>query len=472
MTLETREIVTEEMLLAFAGPPPAQAPAPKVQHVNGHVGTFDLDTFIAKYLPGADGPTDWNGGRRWTLLQSPMCDHHDGAAFIGQKPSGAIVAKCHHNSCSWDWHVLRAKLEPRPERQYTPPASVPPAERERLPLPEPINVGQLIADHPRLKEPVIGGLLRRGETANIIAAPKVGKSWLGYSLALSIVMGLLWLGRFQCRQGRVLIIDNELHETTLASRIPTEATGLGIARDAYAADLDVLPLRGRLTDLHGINQALHAVEPGTYDLIILDALYRALPLGTSENDNASMASLFNTIDQITARLNCAWVNIHHASKGDQSGKGVTDIGAGAGAQSRAADAHIVLRQHEEENVVVMEAVVRSFAPVEPLPLRWTFPVWTPADGLDPAAIRGRGTKQEERQGDRDRDGLDKIRTALLSGPLTTRALRRKTGLSRERLERLLDHLEAANEITSKGIVVRGKDAREYCRKGGDHDLGG
>ena len=43
--------------------------------------------------------------------QSPMCEHHDGAAFLLEHASGAITAGCHHNSCSWGWPELRAKFE-------------------------------------------------------------------------------------------------------------------------------------------------------------------------------------------------------------------------------------------------------------------------------------------------------------------------------------------------------------------------
>ena len=42
-----------------------------------------------------------------------------------------------------------------------------------------------------------------------------------------------------------------------------------------------------------------------------------------------------------------------ASKGDQSGKSTTDVGSGAGSQSRAADTHLIIRQHEQEDVAVM-----------------------------------------------------------------------------------------------------------------------
>lgn len=79
--------------------------------------------------------------------------------------------------------------------------------------------------------------------------------------------------------------------------------------------------------------------------------------------------------------------IHHSTKGNQSGKAVTDVGAGAGAQSRAADTHLVLRPHEEPGVAVLDAAVRSWPPIEPRCLRWSFPVWTVEDSLDPADLK-------------------------------------------------------------------------------------
>jgi len=38
-------------------------------------------------------------------------------------------------------------------------------------------------------------------------------------------------------------------------------------------------------------------------------------------------------------------------------------------------------------VVVLDAAVRSWPPIEPTCLRWSFPIWTVEDGLDPAALK-------------------------------------------------------------------------------------
>lgn len=68
---------------------------------------------------------------------------------------------------------------------------------------------------------------------------------------------------------------------------------------------------------------------------------------------------------------------------------MTDVGAGAGSQSRASDTHVILRRHKEKGVVVMESVVRSFPGIDPICLRWTWPIWNRDDSLDPSDLDGK-----------------------------------------------------------------------------------
>lgn len=203
------------------------------------------------------------------------------------------------------------------------------------------------------------------------------------------------------------------------------------------------------------------IPAGKYDLVILDALYRAEPASMNENDNSSRMRLYNTIDAIAARMDCGWVNIHHASKGDQSSKAVTDVGAGAGSQSRAADTHIILRPHEEERAFVLEVAVRSFAPVKPLALRWEFPVWLSAEDLDPAQLKGRKTRQQERQRDQDIADTTKILKDLQDGPKTEARLRTLIGAGRDRTQRLLGRLESEKSIRCRRQKVNGGMAKVY-----------
>ncbi len=253
----------------------------------------------------------------------------------------------------------------------------------------PLSLDEISGLYPALRAPVIHGLLREGETMNVISAPKAGKSWLVTDLALAVATGRPWLG-MQCEKGDVLILDNELHRETSANRIPKVAAARGIPFDEVKARLFIQNLRGHLKDIFALGQYFRQFKPGRFKIIILDAFYRFLPMRTDENDNGTMASLYNFLDAYADYLKCCFVLIHHTSKGNQSLKDVTDVGAGAGSQSRATDAHLVLRKHEEDDAVVLDAAVRSWPPVAPRCLRWTFPVWTPADDLNPASLRKEG----------------------------------------------------------------------------------
>ena len=239
---------------------------------------------------------------------------------------------------------------------------------------------------------LIHGFLRLGETMNIIAPPKTGKSWLVTDLALSVAMGTEWFG-YPCNRGRVLIIDNELHKETTASRVPKVIAARGLKLDDVSPWLSVENQRGRLKTIEDIANHIEELKAEGYKLIIIDAFYRAMPRGVDENDNGAIADVYNMLDRYAEQIGCAFVLIHHTSKGNQSQKSVTDVGSGAGSQSRAADTHVILRRHKEQGVVVMESVVRSFASVKPLCLRWNWPLWNPDGSLNPDELEG---KQEAR----------------------------------------------------------------------------
>lgn len=275
--------------------------------------------------------------------------------------------------------------------------AAPPAPSTEAFQPSPIAVGELVASFPLLRPPVIYGLLREGETMNVIASPKTGKSWLTLDLAIAVATGRPWLGRYETVPGQVLIIDNELHRETSAHRIPKVAQARSVAMREISERIFVDNLRGRLLDINAMGVYFDGLDPGQFKVIILDAFYRFMPMGGDENDNGTMANIYNLIDSYANRLGCCFVLIHHSTKGSQSSKSVTDVGAGAGAQSRATDTHLVLRPHEEDGIVVLDAAVRSWAPIDPTCLRWDFPVWSVDDTLDPAALKNeRARKKREK----------------------------------------------------------------------------
>jgi len=345
--------------------------------------------------------------------------------------------------------------------QQSEAASNDPPDEKPASKPQILTIGKLCAEFPQLRHPIIDGIIRRGDTANIIAPPKAGKSWCSYGIALSVATGLPWLGRFDCEPGRVLLIDNELFPSDIAWRIPRVAKALEIREEDYCRNLDVLPLRGKLMDLYEINRLLTTVESGEYSLVIFDAFYRGLPSGMSENDNAAIAGLFNLIDQTTNHLQAAWINIHHSSKGSQSGKSVVDVGAGAGSQSRAADAHLVLREHQEPGFAVLDGAVRTFPPIQPVALQWEWPLWSVALDLDPNKLAGLLTASEKKQNANDNEGMSKIIDVLTESEATESEIRSTAHIGRERCSRLIGLLEADDKITSVDTIRRGNPCKLY-----------
>lgn len=380
-----------------------QQPIASTYRGNGHSIPFDMQGFLARHGLRVKDIKQGSFGTKYILEECPFdLSHKAPDSFIAVMPSGAMCFKCSHDSCaSYKWRELRERLEPgfrnrafqQPQngQQYQgSPADAPP-------LPMAPTFREMALTFTQLRPAVVHGLLREGETANLIAATKVGKSWLALSLALCVITGKKWLGTFGCNPGKVLIIDNELHAETITHRVHKVAEALGIAHDEFADDLRIEALRGKLRDVNGLGEILLGYDPGQLRLVVVDAFYRCLPRGADENKNADVAAIYNTIDGYADRLHCAFASVHHASKGTQAGKAVTDVGSGAGSFSRAADCHFVLRPHTQKNVAVVEAAVRSWPPLEPLALRWSFPLWEPDESIDPGAAVA-VAKRAERSG--------------------------------------------------------------------------
>lgn len=398
----------------------------------------------------------------WNLTCEPPWSEKE----LLHKFDSAMKATNHQFAFEHLWNAERPYQSPGPiHRESSQSATATPS----LP-PVPMRTfRELAAEFPKLRPPILEGLLREGETMNIIASSKAGKSWLVTSLALSIITGRTWLGTFEPTPGDVLLIDNELHAETLANRIPKVAEAMGIVFEEYADNLRVINLRGYLRDFDGLGDQLNLLEPGRFKVIIFDAFYRFLPKGTDENDNGAMANIYNFLDYHASRLRCSFVCIHHASKGNQSAKAVTDVGSGAGSQSRAVDCHLVLRPHEEQNVVVLDAAVRSWKPIDAFCLKWGFPLWTPAPDLDPNDLLSTNARQRRTDKTDDKDAeqlpkkwtVDEFAVKFVSSQPTFEATivgeATDAGIPRRKAEELL------GRAIDKGLVHKWKVGNETAR---------
>lgn len=314
------------------------------------------------------------------------------------------------------------------------------------------SLASLVQQFPSLKPVVIDGLLRRGELMNVIAPSKVGKSWLVMGLALSVANGQPWLG-FPVEQGPVLILDNELHEETLAYRARAVSEAMELPLD----QIDAITLRGRQVNYYDLDKVL-AQLTRRYSIIVVDAHYRMSP-NMSENDNAETMRTYSLLDRYAGETGAAWLPVHHASRGDQSDKAVTDVGAGAGSQSRAADTHMVLRPHEEKGLYVLEAVVRSFPPPEALVVRWQLPVWTVEEDADPKQLLSTARRRKLRE---EETKKDEILKAITKEALSCSAIAGAVGSGVPRVERLLTEMIGDGRVKKFKDKVSGNETDVFC----------
>ncbi len=460
------KVVTREQLLAFAGPD-RPVPVREPQSVLSGAA-FDLAGFLDKHLVVTKQGeyTNANGAEyKWNIRTCPLCGESDGSAVVLRLKDGRPGYKCHHNRCvGKGWTDLREHFEPgyREQRQV---GGCPPFPK--------FNLATLGLAHPDPIPVVVDGLFREGDVVNVVAAPKAGKSWLGYGLGLSIVTGRPWLNTFPTTQGRVLLIDNELQPKTIDERWRRVAEAMGLRpEDLKPENLEIWPLRNNMRTLEELRHELETYEPGYFRAIIFDAKYRFATPGASENDNAAETEVYNLLNRIAAHTRAALVLIHHTSKGDQSTRSVTDVGAGAGAQSRAADCHLVLRPHEEEGAVVLDAAVRTFAPIKPVVLRFEYPVWVAAPDLSSTALKGVVNRNDLRQAERDRDSKERVLAILQGGAATSTKIRAETGWGPDRVKRLLAILVQEGALVGADATVGGNSAVKYrLTRGGSGVVG-
>ena len=431
----------------------------KVLAVNGRVRAFNAACAAVKGFGFNQNEairlmeTEFNASCKEPLSRDEVCAKVE-AALLQEGENGWLIGIPEKD---WSRTLPPVKYVEKPGSYFSQNIIKELADQRLL---RPIPIGTIWKSFPTMRKPVVHGLLRRGETCNIIASPKIGKSFLAGGLAWSIAQGIPWMG-FDTSQGRVLLIDNELHPETLSARHSAIANAMGVD-SSFNEMVDVLPLRGFACGVAELSQFVEG-EAGKYALIIIDALYRTLPEGTSENDNAQMMQIYNHLDRFAAKLDAAIVVVHHSTKGDQSSKDVTDMGSGAGSIARAADTHVSIRPHEELGFAVLEARTRSSKPPEPVTIAWEYPLWHAS--IKAAKLKNPNGSKDAKQSIRDKETDDAVLEAISKSrkPLSVAELRSGTGWQNDRLQRAVNRLEKAGKLTGRKLRSKstGKSAERF-----------
>jgi hypothetical protein len=278
---------------------------------------------------------------------------------------------------------------------YQPPTSTsstkPPATPKSRPLP-PIRNGSWIADNPPTLPPeIVRGMLHRGCKMVLGGGSKSFKTWGLIDLAISIATGSPWWG-LETATGVVVYLNFEIPEPFFHSRLRTVAEFKGVA---LPPNLYIWNLRGHAAAAGALfpklTKQLEALKPAG---LVIDPAYK-LSLGSDENSGKDVALLMNEFDNLAEDTGAATVIGTHFSKGNQSTKEALDRISGSGVYARDPDSILTMTRHEEEDAFTVEATLRNCPPMAPFVVKWEYPLFAPAEDLDPADLRKRAKTGKE-----------------------------------------------------------------------------
>ena len=195
-------------------------------------------------------------------------------------------------------------------------------------------------------------------------APKLGKSWLGLDLAVSVASATACLERFPVdTPGPVVVYlaEDALH--AVRDRVAQICSHRGLT----LADLDLHVITApslRLDlerDRHALDQTLLALKPG---MLLLDPLVRLH--GLDENSAADISGLLGFLRDLNRRHDLAIVLVHHMAKRPRKDPGQALRGSGDLHAWTDSACYLVHRQDQQIRLTVQH---RAAPAPEPMLLR-------------------------------------------------------------------------------------------------------
>lgn len=301
---------------------------------------------------------------------------------------------------------------------------------------------------------IIHGLLHRGCKMLIGGTSKSCKSWTLLELGLAVAGGKDWWG-FDTTKSKVLYVNFELPEWALSRRIKELGFAMNVSgrfNQESIPNFAVWNLRGHSSDMALLMPQLKAqVEDGNFDLIILDPLYKMLGVNRDENDAASMGDIFNSLESLAQSSGAAVVVSHHYAKGNAGMKTPQDRVSGSGVLARDPDSLVMLTPHDDEDVFVVEFILRHHPRPDPFCVRWAFPMMRIEESADPKDVKGHiGAPKKVTA----KDILDIMGTRLVAPPELYREVNDKFGVARTTTQRRVKEMEADGQIEFKNGFLR------------------
>lgn len=306
-----------------------------------------------------------------------------------------------------------------------------------------------------------------GSVGFISGRSKSYKTWLALDLALSVVSGADFLGRYPTRRvGPVLLIQEEDPTAVLQERLRLIAKSKGLlpsatydrAEQTLHIDYPEYPLH--IINLQGFNlgveekvaQVRELIASINPILVILDPLIVLLPQGVDEYKGAQVSSVLQAIKMWREEFGCAVVIVHHWNKAKtESGERFAEHMYGSFAfhawlESALHIMPVIEEDQEQINQIVMEREFKAAPSGRPLKLQFNIDTKKEYD-YSVSFLDDKSVTQFEQS------LLDLIGSG---GPMTTPELVAATGHARPKVAEACGRLVRAHLLNANKGGGRGK----------------
>ena len=253
---------------------------------------------------------------------------------------------------------------------------------------KPVTAAKIASSPTPAPPELIAGMLYEGGTLMMSGASKSMKTYTMIHAGLAVASGEPWMGKATSKRP-VVYLNLELQPFAMEKRVREIAAAMRID---CPATFHIVNLRGTLVNIDVVEAQLHRLlsrlQPG---LVIIDPHYKiSAASGVDENSNDAQGLLLYRLENTICKRGSALMIAHHFSKGDKSTTKAMDRAAGGGALARWPDVIMTMTEHEDEGCVAAEFSLRNFAPIPPFVLRWDYPVWHLAAGVDASRLKKAG----------------------------------------------------------------------------------
>ena len=165
------------------------------------------------------------------------------------------------------------------------------------------------------------GIIPRTTTGIAAGEPGVGKTWLVMDLVLAMASGVPWLGKFETKPCKVLVVDEENAHVLVRKRFLSLAwkyrqyERLDEIDFLVGESIDITPLEHPKIGMQpsgDFTMLYNTIGTHGYDVVVFDSLTRLHH--ADENDSSRMSAVFRYIKKLMDDFGVSCVFTHHFNK--------------------------------------------------------------------------------------------------------------------------------------------------------------